>query len=136
MDDDLRWRIAIHEAGHSVAARLMGLPCGAASVWPDPLAEFSRSCGEHSVCALMAGAVAESLILGDYDEIGVMVDWRRASALMDDLGCDDDALWRLTFDLMAEHCGLIVRLAIKLFHARWLSGDEIDALVFASMLAS
>jgi hypothetical protein len=131
MDDDLRWRIAVHEAGHSVAARLMGLPCGAASVWPDPLAEFSRSCGEHSVVALMAGAVAESLVLGDYDEIGVMVDWRRASARVVDLGHFDGgaALWAWTFDFLAPHQRLIERVATELMDAPWLSGDQIDALL-------
>ena len=131
MDDALRWRVCCHEAGHAVAARLMGLPCGAASVWPDPLAEFSRSCGEHSVVALMAGAVAESLVLGGYDEVGVMVDWNRACARLEGLGHFDggEFLWAWTFDFLAPHLRLIERLAIKLFHARWLSGDEIDALV-------
>jgi hypothetical protein len=61
-DDDLLWRIAIHEAGHSVAARLMGLPCGAASiVAPDPHAMFARNCGAESIVALMAGAISEAL---------------------------------------------------------------------------
>ena len=129
--DDRAWRVAVHEAGHSVAARLMGLPCGGASCWPDPFAEFSRSCGEHSVVALMAGAVAESLVLGDYDEVGVMVDWDNASARLLDLGHFDggDALWLWTFEFLAPHQRLIERLAAKLFHARSLSGDEIDALV-------
>ena len=81
--------------------------------------------------ALLAGAVAESLVLGGYDEIGVMVDWDNASALLVDLGHFDggDALWAWTFDLMAEHRGLIVRLASALMDARSLSGDEIDALL-------
>jgi hypothetical protein len=63
--------------------------------------------------------------------LGSSVDWERASALLDALGHDDggDALWAWTFDFLAPHLRLIERLAIKLFHARWLSGDEIDALV-------
>ena len=132
MDDVLRWRVSIHEAGHCVAARLMGLPCGSASiVEPDPHAMFARDCGGESIVALMAGAVSEALVHGDYDEVGVEVDWERASALMDALGHDDgDALWAWTFDLLEPHVGVIERLATKLFHAGWLDGDAIDAVLY------
>jgi hypothetical protein len=132
MDDDLRWRVAIHEAGHCVAARLMGLPCGSASiVEPDPRAMFARDCGGPSIVALMAGAISEALVLGDYDEVGVEVDWERASARLERLGYfdGDDALWARTFDLLREHVDVIERVATKLFHAGWLNGGEIDALL-------
>jgi hypothetical protein len=49
------------------------------------------------------------------------------------LGYDDDGsaeLWRWTLDLMREHLDTIMRLATKLFLARWLSGDQIDALMY------
>ena len=70
-------------------------------------------------------------MLGDYDEVGVEVDWERASARLERLGYFDggDALWRWTFDLLREHEDVIVRLATELFHAGWLDGDEIDALM-------
>jgi hypothetical protein len=92
---------------------------------------FARDCGGESIVALMAGAISEARVLGDYDEVGVEVDWERASALLDALGHDDggDALWAWTFDLLEPHEGVIVRLATKLFHAGWLSGAAIDALV-------
>jgi hypothetical protein len=133
MDDDLRWRVSIHEAGHCVAARLMGLPCGSASiVEPDPHAMFARDCGAPSICALMAGAVSEALVLGDYDDVGVEVDWEHASARFERLGYFDggDALWAWTFDLLREHADVIERVAAALMDARSLSGDEIDALVY------
>jgi hypothetical protein len=133
VDDDLRWRVSIHEAGHCVAARLMGLPCGSATiVAPDPHAMFARDCGAPSIIALLSGAIAESLLLGDYDDVGVEVDWERASARPDALGCDgDDAelWWCYTASLLEEHRGLIERLATELFHAGWLSGYQIDALL-------
>ena len=127
-----RWRVAVHEAGHCVAARLMGLPYfGASIVEPDPHAMFARDCGAESIVALMAGAISEALVLGDYDDVGVEVDWKRASARLERLGYFDggDALWRWTFDLLREHEDVIVRLATELFHAGWLDGDEIDALM-------
>ena len=65
----------------------MGLPYfGASIVEPDPHAMFARDCGAHSIVALMAGALAESLVLGDYDPVGVEVDWERASARLEELG--------------------------------------------------
>ena len=120
MDDDLAWRAAIHEAGHLVGAKRMGLPCGGGRLDP-PVAYFPIDCGVESVVALMSGAIGESLILGDYDEVGVEVDWARVCARLERLGYFDggDALWAWTFDLMREHEGLIVRLATKLFHAGW-----------------
>jgi hypothetical protein len=47
-----------------------------------------------------------------------------------------DALWLWTFEFGAPHQGLIMRLAVALMRAQVLAGDEIDALVFASILAS
>jgi hypothetical protein len=132
-DDDLRWRVAIHEAGHCVAARLMGLPCGSASiVAPDPHAMFARDCGAESIVALMAGAISEALVLGDFDDVGVEVDWKRASARLERLGYFDggDALWTYTTALLEPHVDVIERLATELFHAGWLDGDAIDAVLY------
>ena len=39
-------------------------------------------------------------------------------------------MWRWTLDLLREHEDLIERVAAALMGARWLSGDEIDALVY------
>jgi hypothetical protein len=72
-------------------------------------------------------------VLGDYDDVGVEVDWKRASARLERLGCDDDdALlwWCYTGEMLLPHVDVIVRLATALFHAGSLSGDEIDALLY------
>lgn len=61
----LGWRVAVHEAGHCVAARLMGLPVVGASIEP-AFCDFPDDLGAPSICALMAGAISEALVLGDY----------------------------------------------------------------------
>jgi hypothetical protein len=130
--DDYRWRVSIHEAGHAVCARLAGLPCGGASAAEGlAFAGFPRDCGERSICALMAGAAAEVAVFGDHHPYGLKVDRERAWARLMRLGYDDggDELWGWTVDLMREHRDAIIRVATQLFHARWLSGDEIDALI-------
>ena len=125
-----RWRVAVHEAGHCVAARLMGLPVVAASCSPDhAYADFPNDLGARSIVALMAGAVAESLILGDYHEHGVSDDCARWTALMDEAG-DYAALWAFTFDLLVPHQGLLMRLSTALWHAQTLDRAHIDALLF------
>jgi hypothetical protein len=131
MDDDLHWRIAVHESGHAVCARLLGLPSGGASIEPDAYAEFAGDCGAASICALMAGAVAEGVVLGGYDSVGLKEDWRRATERLRRLGYDDGGamLWGWTIDLMREHQDQIVRLATELWRASWLDQAEIDALL-------
>ena len=67
-----RWRIAVHESRHCVAARLLGLPnCGGAYI-VEPFAEavFDCECGERSIIALMGGAAGETIVFGDCDPIG------------------------------------------------------------------
>jgi len=134
MDDHLAWRVAIHEAGHAISARLLGLPrCGGASVEPDnAYAVFAEDCGSHSVCALMAGAAAEAIMLGDFDPAGLMVDRELAAAEMACVGVADggEALWEFTFDLLAPYESLITSLAAELWRAGSLEGGEIDALMF------
>jgi len=103
---DHRWRIAIHEASHAIAARLVGLPCGWARVGLDDGAvEFPVECGVASVIALMAGSVGEALLLGGYS-VGGRGDWAQASKWLEYLGYDDDdaaVWWRWTLDLLREH---------------------------------
>jgi ATP-dependent Zn protease len=129
-DAKLAWRIALHEAGHCVAARLMGLPVSGASVEPDnAYADFPDRCGVHSIVALMAGAISERLVLGGNDEHGASDDCARWTRLMDDAGYDDEALWAWTFALLAQHVDVIERVAAALLHAQTLDQAEIDALI-------
>jgi len=132
--DERAWRVAIHESGHAIASRLMGLPgCGGASVEPnDAYAVFPDDCGAHSVCALMAGACAEAIVLGDFDPAGFTVDRELAAAEMECVGVVDggEALWEFTFDLLAPYENLITSLAAELWRAGSLDGGEIDAVMF------
>ena len=79
----------------------------------------------------MAGAVAEGVVLGGYDSVGLKEDWRRATERLRRLGYDDGGamLWGWTIDLMREHQDQIVRLATELWRASWLDQAEIDALL-------
>ena len=78
--------------GHSIAGRLLGLPCGGASVWPAALAEFGHDGGAASICAMMAGAAAEGALLdGTYDGVGCRKDFASAYALLKRMGYDDGA---------------------------------------------
>ena len=52
-------------------ARRLGVPAGGASiVEPNALAEFDCNSGMSSLITLLAGAAAEVILLGHYDEIG------------------------------------------------------------------
>jgi hypothetical protein len=112
----------------------LGLPSGGASIEPDAYAEFAGDCGAASICALMAGAVAEGVVLGGYDSVGLKEDWRRATERLRRLGYDDGGamLWGWTIDLLHEHEDMIVRLATELWRASWLDQAEIDALLAES----
>jgi hypothetical protein len=135
MDDERAWRISIHEAGHAVCSRLVGLPSGCALVGEtQAYARFRREWSAAGVAALMAGVAAEVAVFGGYDRTGCKTDMEHAEMRLVALGYDDDAaaeLWGWTLDLMREHLDTIMRLATRLFCARSLSGDQIDALIFA-----
>jgi hypothetical protein len=80
----------------------------------------------------MGGACAEIVAFGDYDHIGIKVDWKRASERLDRLGYTDNgrALWRHTGSLLRPYLGLISSLALRLERERVLDGPDIDAMVF------
>jgi len=123
-------RISIHEAGHAVAGRLVGLPSGDAFLDP-PHAEFAIDQGAASVVALMGGAIGEVLHFGDYDATGIRVDWERAEERLAHLGYEDGgaALWAYTHDLLAPYAGLIKCLAVKLERDLVLDGAVVDRLI-------
>jgi hypothetical protein len=127
---DREWRVALHEAGHCVVARLLQLPhCGAASIRPRGSslghAHFPVDRGPASICALMAGAAVEVTAFGDYDRIGNTAD----AKLIERFDGDIDALWDCALNLAQQYRSLIVRTAIKLRRARTLDGASIDRIV-------
>jgi hypothetical protein len=136
---DRDWRIAIHEAGHVVIARVLGLPdCGEASVIePDAHALFCLDHGAPSICALFAGAAAEVELIGDHDAEGCGIDMERAREHLEDLGYTDggSALWAYTLDLVHDvrHRSLIACVASKLRRAQMLDGAALDEIVARRM---
>ncbi len=106
--------------------------CGGASiVRPYAHARFSCNHGAASVCALMAGACAEVVAFGSYDEIGFQTDAQRAEERLQRLGYTDGgaALWDRTLTLVRQHLGRIEWLAVHLQYAQTLDGHAIDDIV-------
>jgi hypothetical protein len=127
------WRIAIHESGHAVAARLLRLPrCGGASIIePHARADFPTNCGPASILALLAGGCAESIMLGAFDRDGSRCDRERARERLAQCGGTDEALWwTYTINLLRPHLSLLTRVALTLRRAQVLDGSEIDRVVF------
>ena len=77
-DQDLLWRVAVHEAGHTVAGHLLSLP-PATSVRVTPrggevlrahLPHMTERTVRDVMCALLAGRAAEALVFGDISSGG------------------------------------------------------------------
>jgi hypothetical protein len=129
---DRAWLISIHESGHATVARLLRLPnCGGACITePDAHARFDHGDDpEASVVALMAGAAAETVVLGDYDRDGVLIDRARWEWRAERHGLDERVLWNQTMRLVRRHQPLIECLADMLWRAKILDGRAIDKIV-------
>jgi ATP-dependent Zn protease len=100
MSTNLRFATAIHEAGHAVIGRVLGLPCGAVTIEPsdddqelghavvgDPGRVWQRGDGprrpliEKSCVCLYAGREAERIIAGSA-EVGDGPDCTKATSLI------------------------------------------------------
>jgi hypothetical protein len=121
-----RYRIAVHESGHSVCGRLLRLPCGEEAIAPRPYANVPVDLDAPSVCAIMGGHAAEWIAFGSFDPADSEVDWELASLGYADGG---ERLWRGTVNLLRPYGGLISSLALKLEDAGTLDGREIDRIV-------
>lgn len=150
---------AIHEAGHAVVGRAVGVPCGEVtieaetpddlghSVMLDPRFSWERGDGakrpivEAFCIALYAGAEAERFILGTTN-VGDGVDCDRATKCLAWVGLPgasyegDDVFDRHEARLRArarsavvEHRAAIERVATALVEHRTLSGDQVDGLI-------
>lgn len=77
-DQDLLWRVCIHEAGHVVAGHLLGLPPATSARVTPRGGEVLRAHLPHMtdrtvrdvMCAVLAGRAAESLFFGDISSGG------------------------------------------------------------------
>src|SRR6478672_11015359 len=103
MRKDLRYATAVHEAGHAVIGRILGLPCGTVTIEPsddqelghadvdDPGRVWQRGDGprrpliEKSCVCLYAGREAERIIAGSA-EVGDGPDCRKATSLISIIG--------------------------------------------------
>ncbi len=102
---DVRLHTAIHEAGHAVIGRVLGLPCGEVTIIgesehelghaivDDPIHTWERGDGsrralvEKSCISLYAGAEAERVLLGNAgDHVGDGPDFSKARSLIMILG--------------------------------------------------
>lgn len=73
LDEDLLWRIAVHEAGHLVVAHVLGLPPAERAVItmtggfvdiPSPMLEGVQA-AQNRIAALLGGRAAEQIVLGE-----------------------------------------------------------------------
>lgn len=149
---------AIHEAGHAVIGRVLGLACGGATIIANPAdlreagsAIIDGQWGTYGlwdrrgryrdirtvvlggILALMAGAEAERLIVGRVG-VGDGDDRRQIAMRMDSAdyagGCaSEPRLRRATRALVQRHRSAIEALAAVLIKKGTLSGDEVDAVV-------
>jgi ATP-dependent Zn protease len=150
---------AIHEAGHAVIARILGLACGEVTIRTDgddelgytvvrnPLKTWQRGDGQRRPLAeahcmsLYAGAEAERVILGTSD-VGDSADRSKAASCLSEIGVPgaryvSDDIWqryearlrRKARDLVSRHRREIERVARELQKHKTLSAERVDALL-------
>lgn len=154
-----RRSVAIHEAGHAVIGRVVGLPCGLASIVPDDDLECEgraivgdadtawnewqlrekfrghESAVRARIIAAQAGYEAEAEIVGqatgndDDDREVAAACAEDLSVLEDREAAALDRLRRAARHLVRWHRGEIERVAAALQDHQALTGDEIDALL-------
>lgn len=150
---------AVHEAGHAVIARILGLACGDVTIRTDgddelgytvvrnPLKTWHRGDGQRRPLAeahcmsLYAGAEAERVILGAAD-VGDSADRSKATSCLSEIGVPgaryiSDDIWqryearlrRKARDLVSRHWDKIERVAQELQKHKTLSAERVDALL-------
>jgi ATP-dependent Zn protease len=142
-DDHRRIEIALHEAGHAVISRVVGLIGGRATVVPHGTAGgrawYRDDDGVKLILAALAGRAATEVILGRADEFGCSTDdaevWRLlttspyieregwyAKQIRRELLCECRRLCR-------QHRAAIEAVAHELLAREMLSGWQIDQIV-------
>ena len=127
--------IALHEAGHCIVARCLGLRCGGAMVADGCGRADYEDEADDSVAVIvahMAGAAAESVLTGRIAD-GLAGDREQieAACAAHDLTQDEcDQLWRTACALVRANETSIRCVAVELQRRRALSGSEIDQIVW------
>jgi ATP-dependent Zn protease len=142
MDDGQLLEIAIHEAGHSVIARVFGLKAGRATLCDfdgGARAYFSDGEGVLSVMAILGGRAATQVILGCADDHGCSFDDAKAMRLLLADGLRSSWRARYMFKELLDDTRLLIlghrhRRAVEavadaLLAKETLSGAEIDQLM-------
>jgi ATP-dependent Zn protease len=132
-----RGRSAYHEAGHAVAGRALGLPCGRATIVPKrgkyagyAVVSTRGPPVQHRIVVGLAGAMAEAEYFGAAACDGI--DGERIDRLVAQTGlseCTFDRLRRQTHALLSWHWDSVERVAEALLAHKRLAGHEIDALI-------
>jgi hypothetical protein len=130
--------VAVHEAGHSVVGRLLGLPCGSATIRDGHGRSWCRrDGGRNSILVTLAGRSASEVILGFASDPGCQADDDKALALVEAGGIGDRLqAWDAVTDrlgechaLIRQHRATIAMVALGLLAKGTLTGDEIDQLI-------
>jgi ATP-dependent Zn protease len=126
--------VAVHEAGHSVIARVVGLRSGRATLSDhDGVARayFADDGSLNNVVAVLAGRAATEVILGRASDYDCSIDDDIAKRMLAAKGFVGFGMRTKLYDaraLIRQHRAAVERVARALLVRGTLSGDEIDAL--------
>jgi len=153
------WWTAVHEAGHAVIGRVLGLKCGKVTIVPDFREKTSGVATVHGqwktyeawekrgkyrdissvyrgrIIMLMAGAEAEIVCTGrcrggdDHDRLQIAITMEEVAIPNDDLQRYEQRLRIKTSALIRRHLRKIEHLAKALVEHRTISGRDVDRLL-------
>jgi hypothetical protein len=125
-------RVAHHEAGHAVAAFVLGRRLLDACVFRDghglTVADREPDKARDRIMVAMAGNAAERLFVGRDDTLSDASDRTRIRALANEAGLDDfDLLWlkRRTRALLRDNRRAVRSVAAALLARRHLDGEAL-----------
>jgi hypothetical protein len=140
--DRLRLEVAIHEAGHSMIARILGLRSGRATLRDHDggaRAYFIPGDSIDGVLAVLGGRAASLELLGVADKYGCSGDDAAALEMLMAPGIIEREPWYAKIvrrqllaqarGLVRKHRGAVERVAHALLERGTLSGREIDRII-------
>ena len=142
-------RTAVHEAGHVVMARAVGLTVwsvmiGTAGGGATTLSRLSRDLSPHDdILWRLAGPAAESLAFGAFDAQGARSDRVHADLSAFDLTGDVDATdelvdacWPDVRDLLSDHWAAVEGVALSLLDGSGtIQGEQLRVLIAGAPVA-